>query len=222
MLAVFSQAAIILSASVTFMAIPGLDDVAKLAALLAILASTASMASTVLALFRYKLDIERTSYLYPHGSSGGEGLVGFTVRFARSLLGGSSSDVRTSFSHYLSQYRSLSPSTSTILRPTSILYNRAVHIGHADTYFNAHITPHIDIVKTFIEQRRSILMSLPLVFLAWAVAAFVTGITLYSFRGLSFAPHMMKARATGYTQWTVVCTLGGIAGVLLTSAVFVR
>lgn len=74
----YLQAAIILSASVTFISLPGLDDIARVAALLAILCSTASMASTVIALFRYKVDMERAGYV------GGEGLVFISVRL-RSL-----------------------------------------------------------------------------------------------------------------------------------------
>jgi hypothetical protein len=142
------------------MSLPGLDDAARLAALLAVLASTASMASTVLALVRYKLDIERTALL------GGEGLLGYTVRAAR---------------------------------------------------------PALRAVLTWV-QRRSILLSLPLVFVAWAAAAFATGVTLYSWKGLSLAAPGtagFRARAAGFTQWTLACTLGGIAGVLLTSVVFV-
>lgn len=64
----------ILSASVTFISLPGLDDVARLAGLLAILFSASSMVSTVIALFRYKVDIERTVVYV-----GGEGLMLLSV-----------------------------------------------------------------------------------------------------------------------------------------------
>jgi hypothetical protein len=64
-----------LSASVTFISLPGLDDLSRIAGLLAILCSTASMASTVVALFRYKTDVERSGQYYLSG----EGLVMLTV-----------------------------------------------------------------------------------------------------------------------------------------------
>ncbi|EIN11100.1 hypothetical protein PUNSTDRAFT_64302 [Punctularia strigosozonata HHB-11173 SS5] len=140
-------AAMILSASVTFISLPGLDDLSRIAGLLAILCSTASMASTVIALFRYKTDVERSAQYY----MAGEGLVVLT--------------------------------------------------------------------------RRSIVMSLPLVFLAWAVAAFITGVTMYSFRGFTLtAPGsgVYKQPFDKYTQWTIAGTLGGLVGVLVTSVLLVR
>lgn len=156
------QAAIILSASVTFISLPGVDDVARIAALLAILCSTASMASTVLALFRYKADIERAPF------ASGEGFVFLTVRLTLRL-----------------------PSWDTF----------------ADSGFGGF-------------QRRSILMSLPLVFLAWAVIAFVTGISVYSFRGIALTVPGLKFGVA--TQWAVACALGGLIGMLIISALFVR
>ena len=62
-------------------------------------------------------------------------------------------------------------------------------------------------------QRRSIVMSLPLVFLAWAIAAFVTGITFYSFRGVTLTNRVViKEPFVDYTHWAVVRGLGGLAG----------
>lgn len=69
-----SQAAIILSASVTFITLPGIDDVSRVAGLLAILLSASSLVSAVIALFRYKSDIENP-IAYPRG----EGLVLLSV-----------------------------------------------------------------------------------------------------------------------------------------------
>lgn len=136
--------AVILSASVTFMTLPGLDDVARLAGMIAILFSASSMVSSVFALFRYKADVERTVVYV-----GGEGLM------------------------LLSQ--------------------------------------------------RSIVMSLPLVFLAWAIAAFVTGITFYSFRGATLTSRVViKAPFQDYTHWAMVGTLGGLAGILMMSALLAR
>ena len=64
------QAAIILSASVTFMSFPGLDNIARLAGFVAILCSAASMSASVIALFRYKADMERTVWHYDMAGSG--------------------------------------------------------------------------------------------------------------------------------------------------------
>ncbi|KAH8092509.1 hypothetical protein BXZ70DRAFT_898238 [Cristinia sonorae] len=136
--------AVILSASVTFMTLPGLDDVARLAGLIAILFSASSMVSSVVALFRWKADVERTVVYV-----GGEGLTLLT--------------------------------------------------------------------------KRSIVMSLPLVFLAWAIAAFITGITFYSFRGATVTSRIViKQPFEDYTHWAVVGTLGGLAGILIMSALLAR
>jgi hypothetical protein len=64
------QSAVVLSASVTLLSLPGLDDIARLAGIVAILFSASSMVSTVIALFRYKADLERTIVFI-----GGEGLM---------------------------------------------------------------------------------------------------------------------------------------------------
>jgi hypothetical protein len=64
------QAAVILSASVTFMSFPGLDNIARLAGFVAILCSAASMSASVIALFRYKADMERTVWHYDMAGSG--------------------------------------------------------------------------------------------------------------------------------------------------------
>jgi len=73
------------------------------------------------------------------------------------------------------------------------------------------------------KQRRSIVMSLPLVFLAWGIVAFITAITLYSFRGFTVtSPGTIKQPFTDYTHWTVVGTMGVLAGALITSALLMR
>ncbi|TFY80046.1 hypothetical protein EWM64_g3967 [Hericium alpestre] len=134
-------AAVILSASVTFISLPGLDDFARIAGFVAILFSASSMFSGVIALFRYKADIERTSYPVTEGM--------------------------------------------------------------------------------ILLSRRSVLLSLPLVFLIWSIAAFVTAVTLYAFRGLSIAA-IGARHFEDYTQWAVVGTVGGLAGMLITSVILVR
>jgi hypothetical protein len=70
-------------------------------------------------------------------------------------------------------------------------------------------------------KRRSVLLSLPLVFLLYAIAAFITGISLYAFRGL-------KTTTTGgrhfddFTRWAVIGSVGGLACILLTSQTLIH
>jgi len=146
---------------VTLVSLPGLDNLGRIAGFVAILCSAASMISAVIALFRYKADVER-AVVY----MGGEGLVMLSVSLP------------------LPAYR-----------------------------------PALNETK----QRRSIVMSLPLVFLAWGIVAFITAITLYSFRGFTVtSPGMIKQPFTDYTHWTVVGTMGVLAGALITSALLMR
>ena len=58
----------------TFITLPGLDDVSRISGFLAILLSASSLISAVIALFRYKSDIEHP-VAYPRG----EGLVLLSV-----------------------------------------------------------------------------------------------------------------------------------------------
>lgn len=51
------KAAILLSASITFLSLPGLDNIARLAALVVALLAACSMASGLVALFRYKSEL---------------------------------------------------------------------------------------------------------------------------------------------------------------------
>jgi hypothetical protein len=149
------QAAVILSASVTFITLPGIDDVSRLAGFLAILLSASSLIAAVIALFRYKSDIENP-IVYPRG----EGLVLLSVR---------------------------------------VLW---IFLPHkADRNRNP--------------KRRSVLLSLPLVFLLYAIAAFITGIALYAFRGLTSS--VGGRHFEDFMQWAVIGTVGGLACILLTS-----
>ncbi|TFK46997.1 hypothetical protein OE88DRAFT_1637432 [Heliocybe sulcata] len=138
-------AAILLSASVTFLSFPGLDDVARVSGLLTVLCATASMVSWVISMLRYNnTEFERT------------------VRF----------------------------------------------VGQEGM---------------LVISKRSVVMSLPLVFLAYSIIAFVTGVTIYSFRGFSLTNSKIIARHfDDYTKWTVVGTLGGFGGILLTAALLAR
>ncbi|KAK0485904.1 hypothetical protein IW261DRAFT_1415789 [Armillaria novae-zelandiae] len=63
-------ASIVLSASVTFLSLPGLDNVARVIGLLTVLFSAFSLTSTVIVIFKYKSDADRAvSFI------GGEGLM---------------------------------------------------------------------------------------------------------------------------------------------------
>lgn len=63
-----------LSASVMFISLPGLDDICRLAGFVAIALSASSMVSAVIALFRYKAEVE-----HPIVHVGGEGLLVISV-----------------------------------------------------------------------------------------------------------------------------------------------
>lgn len=66
-------------------------------------------------------------------------------------------------------------------------------------------------------------MSLPLVFLAWAIAAFMTGIVFYSFRGVQITSQItIRQPFQDYTHWGVLGMMGGLAGMLLVTALLSR
>ncbi len=69
-------------------------------------------------------------------------------------------------------------------------------------------------------KRRSVLLSLPLVFLLYAIAAFITGITLYAFRGLTTTTG--GRHFDEFTQWAVICAVGALACILLTSQTLIH
>lgn len=54
-----TQAAIVLSASVTFLSLPNLDNIARVAGLVATLFASFSMAATLVAIFKYKSEMVR-------------------------------------------------------------------------------------------------------------------------------------------------------------------
>ncbi|KAF8212791.1 hypothetical protein K438DRAFT_1902762 [Mycena galopus ATCC 62051] len=65
---------------------------------------------------------------------------------------------------------------------------------------------------------RSVVMSLPLVLLIYAVLGFVAAVVLYSFLGVNAS----AVRFEDYTRWAVLGVLGGLAGVLTMSVVLLR
>jgi len=75
-------------------------------------------------------------------------------------------------------------------------------------------------------QRRSIMLSLPLVFLAYSVAGFITGVVIYSFRSatINFAHAGMPvaAKFDEYARWMVIGVLGALTGVLIASVMVSR
>ncbi|KAG9317911.1 hypothetical protein JVU11DRAFT_2142 [Chiua virens] len=74
--------------------------------------------------------------------------------------------------------------------------------------------------------RRSFMLSLPLVFLAYSVAGFVTGVVVYSFRSATInfanAGSPMAAKFDEYTRFMVVGVLGALVGVLIASTMVAR
>ncbi|KAG6868116.1 hypothetical protein C0993_007494 [Termitomyces sp. T159_Od127] len=65
--------------------------------------------------------------------------------------------------------------------------------------------------------RRSVIMALPVVFLVYAIIAFVTGIVLYSFWGTVNDTLSPQQPFNDYIKWTVIGVLGGLGGMLFTS-----
>ncbi|KAJ6576996.1 hypothetical protein DFH09DRAFT_914159 [Mycena vulgaris] len=77
-------AALLLSASITFLSLPGLDNIARVAAFIVVLLAACSMASSLVALFRYKSELAEAaqpaaSQLNP-ASVGREGLMLISTR----------------------------------------------------------------------------------------------------------------------------------------------
>ena len=152
-----------LSASVMFTSLPGLDDTCRLAGYVAIVLSASSMMSAIVALFRYKTEVE-----HPIDHAGGEGLLLISVRLVSLLL-----------------------------------------------VFCAYS------IQSW--QRRSILMSLPLVFLIWAVAAFTTGVVLYWTHQVTLTTSISTVYPfESQTHWLTVGIVGGVAGAICMGAMMTR
>ncbi len=77
-------------------------------------------------------------------------------------------------------------------------------------------------LTSFYLQRRTIALSLPLVFLAYSIIAFIASLTLYSFRGKPVGYPLPKTPFEDYTRWIVVGVLGGLLGILTTSLLLLR
>ncbi|KAI3614483.1 hypothetical protein WG66_009710 [Moniliophthora roreri] len=173
-------AAIVLSASVTFLSLPGLDAIARIAGLVAILLSTFSMASTVVAIFKYKSDLERSTWL----SSAAGGIVNYgSVGMGMGeVVGGGG--------------------------------RHSYMVGGGE--------------GMMVHSRRILILSLPLTLLIYSIIAFITGIVLYSFFGTESSPTtrppgaVLQHHFEGYTRWSVVGVLGGLAGVLFTAVLMLR
>ncbi|TFK20580.1 hypothetical protein FA15DRAFT_658990 [Coprinopsis marcescibilis] len=137
-------AAIVLSAAVTFLSLPGLDHIARTAGLVAILFASFAMASTLVAIFKYKNDLERSVSFV-----GLEGLMNIS--------------------------------------------------------------------------KRAVVLSLPLVFLAYSIIGFVTAITLYSLNGVAANdPSLILEPFEDYTRWTVIGLVGALGGIFATTYIVAR
>lgn len=67
------------------------------------------------------------------------------------------------------------------------------------------------------------MMSLPLVFLVWGIAAFIVAILLYSFKGVTLGtPGLVKQHFESITHWIVFGVMGVLGGVLITTALLLR
>ena len=72
-------------------------------------------------------------------------------------------------------------------------------------------------------QRRTVVLSLPLVFLAYALVAFLTGIVLFSIKGATVNDvGAVTKQFQDYTRWTVAVMISGIAVLLLTTSTLSR
>jgi drug/metabolite transporter (DMT)-like permease len=65
-------------------------------------------------------------------------------------------------------------------------------------------------------------MSLPLVFLVYSLAGLITSVVVYSLKSSPMTPPGYPVYSDHFTKWTVVGTLGGLAGVLIISALVNR
>lgn len=78
-------------------------------------------------------------------------------------------------------------------------------------------------IKFLVLQKRSLIFSLPMVFLAYAIIGFITAIVLYYLRGakLTNTP-TIQGHLGHHTHWMTVSAVGALAGVLTMSALLFR
>jgi len=88
------------------------------------------------------------------------------------------------------------------------------------------LSPVTDTDTDGVFQRRSIMLSLPLVFLAYSVAGFITGVVIYSFRSATIhfahAGMPVAAKFDEYARWMMTGVLGALTGVLIASVMVSR
>lgn len=66
-------------------------------------------------------------------------------------------------------------------------------------------------------------MSLPVVFLVYSIIGFVTGVVLFSLRGVSITDvHLVRRPFHEYTRWTAAGALGAIAGMITVSVLLFK
>jgi hypothetical protein len=103
---------------VSFITLPGIDDISRIAGFLAILLSASSLISAVIALFRYKSDIEHP-VAYPRG----EGLILLTVCVIGTIFNLiANSDIEPE----ATKCPTISPLSLSALRDRSIHYRRRI------------------------------------------------------------------------------------------------
>ncbi|KAJ7626846.1 hypothetical protein FB45DRAFT_991204 [Roridomyces roridus] len=154
------QAAILLSASTTFLLLPELDGRARAIALGSAIVAAGCMISGLVALFRYKAEMADAAAAAP-----------------------------------------------------PMITTHSVH--HHYHYMN----PNMEREGMMPLSTRSIVLSLPLVLLIYALLGFVAAVVVYSY---SFTNGGSGARLEDYMRWTALGVLGGVAGVLVTSVVSLR
>jgi hypothetical protein len=82
---------------------------------------------------------------------------------------------------------------------------------------------HVGIEGMMVISRRTVILSLPLVLLVYSIIAFIVGIVLYSFRGVTISdPSMTRKYFEDYTKWGVVSVVGALAGMVTTSMLLFR
>lgn len=86
-----------------------------------------------------------------------------------------------------------------------------------------HFVTAITNARIPYQQKRTLLLSLPLVFLAYALIALIVGVVLYSFWGTSSTDvEAVTKQFEEYTRWMLMGTLGGIVVVMAGCSILAR